>query len=72
MSEENVEIVRRVYEGVTARSKVPRELFDPDLELDQTEVPLDTGGVSRGIEAGEEVCASTGRHSRTSISMSKK
>jgi ketosteroid isomerase-like protein len=54
MSEENVEIVRRVYEGVTARLKVPRELFDPDLELDQTGVPLDTVGVSRGLEAAEE------------------
>ena len=54
MSEENIEVVRRVYEGVTARLKVPRELFDPDLELDQTEVPLDVVGVSRGLEAAEE------------------
>ncbi len=54
MSEENIEVVRRVYEGVTARLKVHRELFDPDLELDQTEVPLDVVGVSRGLEAAEE------------------
>ena len=29
MSEQNVETVRRVYEGVNARLEAPRELFDP-------------------------------------------
>jgi hypothetical protein len=49
MGEENVEIVRRVYEGVTARQELPRELFDPDVELDGTVVePL------RGFEAAHE------------------
>jgi uncharacterized protein len=38
MSEENVETVRRVYEGVNARLEVPRELFDPDYEFDNTEL----------------------------------
>ncbi|MGZ8667116.1 MAG: hypothetical protein ACXWZM_08400 [Solirubrobacterales bacterium] len=35
MSEKNVEIVQRLYAGVTARLEVPQELFDPDFELDQ-------------------------------------
>jgi hypothetical protein len=30
MWEENIETVRRVYEGVNARLEVPRELFEPD------------------------------------------
>ena len=38
MSEENVETVRQVYEGVSARLEVPRELFDPDYEFDNTEL----------------------------------
>jgi ketosteroid isomerase-like protein len=38
MSEENVETVRRVYEGVNARLEVPRELFDRDYEFDNTEL----------------------------------
>jgi ketosteroid isomerase-like protein len=38
MSEANVETVRRVYEGVNARSEAPRELFDPDYEFDNTEL----------------------------------
>ncbi len=40
MSQENVEVVRRLYEGVTARLEIPKELFDPDFELDQ----MDAGG----------------------------
>jgi ketosteroid isomerase-like protein len=45
MSEENVEKVRRVYEGVTARMEVPRELFDPDYEFDNTELWPDLSDV---------------------------
>jgi ketosteroid isomerase-like protein len=38
MSEESVETVRRVYEGVNARLEAPRELFDPEYEFDNTEL----------------------------------
>jgi len=54
MSEENVETVRRVYEGVNTRKEVPRELFDPDYEFDNTELWPDVGGVV-GLKASEEV-----------------
>ena len=42
---ENVETVRRVYEGVNARLEVPPELFDPDYEFDNTELWPDIAGV---------------------------
>jgi ketosteroid isomerase-like protein len=54
MSEKNVETVRRVYEGVSARLEVPRELFDPDYEFDNTELWPDIAGVL-GFEAAQEV-----------------
>src|SRR3954453_7542092 len=54
MSQKNVEIVRRVYEGVTARMEVPRELFDPDSELDQMDVSPEDVGVNRGFEAAQK------------------
>ena len=54
MSQENVKTVQRVYEGVTARLKVPQELFDPDAELDQKDVPLDAVEVIHGLEAAQE------------------
>jgi ketosteroid isomerase-like protein len=53
MSEESVETVRRVYEGVTARMTVPRELFDPDYEFDNTELWPDIAEVL-GFEAAQE------------------
>jgi ketosteroid isomerase-like protein len=53
MSQENVEIVRRAYEGVTARLELPQELFDPDWELDITDVSAEVVGVVRGLEAAE-------------------
>ena len=53
MSEENVETVRRVYEGVNARLEVPRELFDPDYEFDNTEFWPDVVEVL-GFEAAQE------------------
>ena len=54
MSEENVETVRRVYEGVNARMEVPRELFDPDYEFDNTELWPDVVGVL-GFKAAQDV-----------------
>jgi ketosteroid isomerase-like protein len=53
MSQENVEIVRRVYEGVTARLETPRKYFDADYEVDATETTA--AGVLRGIEAADAV-----------------
>jgi ketosteroid isomerase-like protein len=54
MSQENVEIVRQVYESVTARLEIPQELFDPDSELDQVDVAPDAVEVERGLEAAQE------------------
>ena len=53
MSHENVETIRRVYEGVTARLVVPRELFDPAYEFDNTELWPDIDGVL-GFDAAQE------------------
>jgi SnoaL-like domain len=53
MSQENVETVRRVYEGVNARLEAPRELFDSDYEFDNTELWPDIVGVL-GFEGAQE------------------
>ncbi len=53
MSQENVEIVRRVYAEVSAHVwKAPPELFDPDYAVDLTDAGPDLG-VIPGIEASE-------------------
>ena len=53
MSEENVEIVRRIYDEVVARPEATRELYHPDFEYDATDLPLDVG-VIRGFDAANE------------------
>ena len=53
MSEENVDSVRRVYEGVNTRLEVPRELFDPGYEFDNTELWPDVVEVL-GFDAAQE------------------
>jgi ketosteroid isomerase-like protein len=53
MPEKSVETVRRVYEGVNARMEVPRELFDPDYQFDNTELWPDIAGVL-GFDAAQE------------------
>lgn len=53
MSEENIEAVRRVYEGVNTRLEVPRELFDPGYEFDNTELWPDIVEVL-GFDAAQE------------------
>jgi ketosteroid isomerase-like protein len=53
MSQENLDIVRRAYEGVSARLEPPRELFGPDYEVDASDVAPDFG-VLRGFEAVQE------------------
>src|SRR5215216_2712273 len=53
MSQQNLDIVRRAYEGVSARLEPPRELFGPDYEVDASDVAPDFG-VLRGFEAAQE------------------
>jgi ketosteroid isomerase-like protein len=53
MSEENVELIRRVYAGVTARKATPRELLASDYEVDAGELSPERGW-PRGYEAAEE------------------
>jgi ketosteroid isomerase-like protein len=53
MSQQNVEIVKRAYEGVTATLELPPELFDSDWELDIRDVSAEVVGVLRGLEAAE-------------------
>ena len=51
MSDENVEIVRRVFEELNARLELPRELIHPDFELDLTD---GAGPVVQGLNAAQE------------------
>jgi ketosteroid isomerase-like protein len=53
MSQENVELVRRAFEVFLAgKSEFGRELADPEIEWDASEVPApDINGVYTGIEA---------------------
>ena len=52
MSQANVEIVRRIFATINDSLDVPRELYDPDAELDLSETG---GGVHRGIDAALEL-----------------
>jgi len=52
MSEENLEIVRRNYESVTATLRMSPELFHVDFEVDATSVGAGVG-VTRGLEAAQ-------------------
>jgi ketosteroid isomerase-like protein len=47
MSEENVKTVQQAYEGANDRLEFPKELFDPDWELDVTEVSPEDVAVVR-------------------------
>ncbi|MGZ3304203.1 MAG: nuclear transport factor 2 family protein [Isosphaeraceae bacterium] len=57
MSQENVEIVRRIYREVGAHLALPGELFDPNCVTDWTQVSPDFG-VLHGVEASQEALAS--------------
>jgi ketosteroid isomerase-like protein len=50
MSQENVEIVRRIYEEISVRYEFPREWFDPACVADFSQVAPE-GGLSRGIDS---------------------
>ena len=53
MSEENVEIVRRLYEEFSTRLDAPAELFAPDYVLDMSDMAWDVG-VRQGLAAARE------------------
>jgi ketosteroid isomerase-like protein len=53
MSQDNVEVVRRLYDQVSTHLETSPELFDPDYEVDTTETGADVG-VVRGAEAANE------------------
>ncbi|MGI9019301.1 MAG: nuclear transport factor 2 family protein [Solirubrobacterales bacterium] len=57
MSQENVEIVRWLYEQFRERKEPPWEVFAPDFEFDVSAV-LPDGGSTRGRKAAEEVMGS--------------
>jgi len=52
MSQENVEVVRRIYSEVSSHGRAPAEVFDPDYALDLTNAKPDLG-VLQGFEAAE-------------------
>jgi ketosteroid isomerase-like protein len=54
MSQENVDIVRRVYDEISTQRTWPRELFAEDFEFDGTDIALDQGAVI-GVAATERV-----------------
>jgi ketosteroid isomerase-like protein len=56
MSDENVEIVRRVYEAAPTRREVLRELYALDYRFDLTQAAPDLG-VVRGFDAAFDALA---------------
>jgi ketosteroid isomerase-like protein len=53
MSQQNVEVVQKAYEGVNANQEVPDELLDPSYEFDARDVAPGLG-VVRGSDAARE------------------
>jgi ketosteroid isomerase-like protein len=53
MSDENVQIVRRIYVGLDDRLEPPRELFEPEYEFDPTDAVAD-GEVLQGYDAVQD------------------
>jgi ketosteroid isomerase-like protein len=53
MSQENVETVQRIYDGISHSQPPPLELFGSEFEMDMSEVAPDFGLV-RGVEAAQE------------------
>ena len=56
MSQENVEIVQRIYEAINARGEFPPERFDAGCITDFTDVAPE-GSLHRGVEATNEAIA---------------
>jgi ketosteroid isomerase-like protein len=57
MSQENVEIVRRIYDVIVASPEAVRELYTSDYELDVTDIGPDIV-VIRGFDAANEALRS--------------
>src|SRR5262245_19898765 len=51
MSQENVEIVRRMYDWIPGPVEPVRQFFHPDYEMDLTDFDVADIGVVRGIDA---------------------
>ncbi|HWG08683.1 MAG TPA: nuclear transport factor 2 family protein [Solirubrobacteraceae bacterium] len=56
MSQENVEIVRRIYAEVSEQKALPAEFFAPDCVTDWTDVSPDFNQL-RGIDAAQKALA---------------
>jgi ketosteroid isomerase-like protein len=52
MTDENVEIVKRIYEELNSHQALPPELFAPDCLIDLSEVSLDFR-VLHGVQASQ-------------------
>ena len=50
MSQQNVEIVRRIYREVSSHGRAPAEVFDPEYALDLTDAKPDLGVLQGGHE----------------------
>jgi hypothetical protein len=70
MTQDNVEIVRWLYEAVSSGLDPAPEPFDPTNELDARDVAQDFG-VVRGFEASLDLCGRIGGRLRASTSRSK-
>src|SRR2546423_4735992 len=57
MSQENVEIVCRIYGEINLHREFPREWFDPDCVTDWTQLAPD-GGLDHGVDAANVAVAS--------------
>jgi ketosteroid isomerase-like protein len=53
MSQENVEVVKRIYEELNSHQAFPPELFAPDCVTDLTQVSLEDVGVLHGVHASQ-------------------
>jgi ketosteroid isomerase-like protein len=56
MSQENVEVVKRIYEELNSHRAFPPELFASDFVIDLTEVSLDFR-VLHGVQASQRALA---------------
>jgi ketosteroid isomerase-like protein len=57
MSQENVEIVTRIYAELNSHQAFPSELFAPDCVTDLTEVSLEHVTVLHGVHASQKALA---------------
>jgi ketosteroid isomerase-like protein len=53
MSQKNVDVVRRIFAEISGNLDVPAELFEPDFEMDMSEIA--DIGIHRGLAPAREV-----------------